>query len=61
MRKLEIENDPTIRSNTTNLDITDIPAADNDILKNDATSAQYSEPKATDQADSEVVLKHRSS
>ena len=62
MRKLETENDPIIRSNNTNLDI---PAADSDILKNDATSAQCSELKATDQADSnddsrEEVVKRRS-
>ena len=61
MRRLEIENDPTIRSNNTNLDTPDIPVADSDILKTDATSAQYSGPKATDQADSEVVVKRRSS
>ena len=58
MRKLETENDPIIRSNNTNLDI---PAADSDILENDATSAQCSELKATDQADSEEVVKRRSS
>ena len=61
MRKLETENDPIIRSNNTNLDIPDIPAADSDILKNDATSAPYSGPKAYDHADSEVVVKRRSS
>ena len=58
MRKLEIENDPTIRSNNTNLDTPDIPVADSDILKTDATSTQYSGLKATD---SEVVVKRRSS
>ena len=56
MRRLEIENDPTITS--TNLDTPDVLVADTDILKTDATSTQYSGLKATY---SEVVLKHRSS
>ena len=55
MRRLEIENDPTI---STNLDNPDVLVADTDILKTDATSTQHSGLKA---ADSEVVVKRRSS
>ena len=55
LRRLEIENDPTI---STNLDNPDVLVADTDILKTDATSTQHSGLKA---ADSEVVVKRQSS